>query len=257
MKMHAGWSVAFALVVAFLLAACTGGGDSADPTRNWSEARLYREARAALDDGDFETAIDYYGKLGARFPFGSHAPQGQLDLVYAYYRFREPDSAIEEAERFIEFHPRHPEAAYAHYIKGLTNYGRRYGWFDRFLRTDRAERDTSEFAAAFEDFKAVAERFPDSRYAADATDRMVELRDPLARHELVVAQYYLERETWVAAANRAQYVVRNFPTSPSSGPALAIMVQAYRAIGLDGLAADSLRVLRANHPGAPDPSRTP
>ena len=252
MKRHAGLSV----VLVFVLAACAGG-DAADPTRNFSEAELYRQAKEALDDRDFETAIDYYTKLGARFPFGNHAPQGQLDLVYAYFKFREPDSAIEEAERFIEFHPRHPETAYAYYIKGLTNYGRQYGWFDRVLRTDRAERDTSDFAAAFEDFKAVVEQFPDSRYAADATDRMVELRDTLARHELLIAEFYLARDAWVAASNRAEYVVRNFPSSPSAGPALAVMVRSYRAMGLDDLAADSLRVLRANYPGAPDPGQYP
>ena len=242
------------LVFALALVACSGRGDFDDPTRNWSEAELYREAREALDDGDFETAIDYYGKLGARFPFGDHAPQGQLDLVYAYYKFSEPDSALEEADRFIEFHPRHPEAAYAHYIKGMANYGRRYGWFDRVLGIDRATRDTSEFAAAFDDFKAIVEQFPDSRYAADASNRMVELRDTLARHELAVAEFYVSREAWVAAANRAEYVVRRFPSSPSTGPALAVMVRAYRAMGLDELAADSLRVLRANYPNAPDPS---
>ena len=249
MKRHSGLSLVFTLV----LVACSGRGDFADPTRNWSEAELYRQAREALDDGDYETAIDYYGKLGARFPFGSHAPQGQLDLVYAYYRMREPDSALEEADRFIEFHPRHPEAAYAYYIKGLANYGRTYGWLDRVMQADRASRDTSEFAAAFDDFKAIVERFPDSRYAADARDRMVELRDTLARHELLVAQFYLSRKAWVAAANRADHVVRNFPGSSSAGPALAIMVRAYRAIGRDELAADSLRVLRANFPDAPDP----
>ena len=114
MKRHAVLSVVFAI----LLAACAGRGDSGDPTRNWSEAELYREAKEALDEGDFETAIDYYGKLGARFPFGDYAEQGQLDLVYAYYRFKEPESALEEADRFIEFNPRHPEVAYRPVCQG-------------------------------------------------------------------------------------------------------------------------------------------
>ena len=242
-------SVVFALV----LAACSGADDAGDPTRNWSEAELYRQAKASLDDGDFEVAIDYYGKLGARFPFGDYAAQGQLDLVYAYYKFKEPESAIEEADRFIEFHSRHPDVAYAYYIKGLANYNRRRGWLDRFFRTERAERDLTEFAAAFDDFRALVEQFPDSRYAADARERMAELRDALARHELVVAEFYLGRRAWVAAANRAEYVVSNFPSSPSAGPALGIMVGAYRALGLDELAADSLRVLRKNFPEHPDP----
>lgn len=248
MKRHAGLSVVFAL----LLAACTGRGDS-DPTRNLSEAELYRQAKAALDEGDFETAVDYYGKLGARFPFGDYAEQGQLDLVYAYYKFEEPESALEEADRFIEFNPRHPEVAYAHYIKGLVNYNRRYGWFDRVLRADRAERDTSELAAAFDEFGTLVEQFPESRYAADSRERMVELRDTLARHELVVAKFYLGREAWVAAAKRAENVVSRFPSSPSVAPALGIMVRAYREMGLDDLAADALRVLRANYPNHPDP----
>ena len=249
MKRHAGLSV----ILALLLAACTGKGDLGDPTRNLSEAELYRQARAALDDGDYETAIDYYGKLGARFPFGDHALQGQLDLVYAYYQFKEPESALEEAERFIEFNPRHPETAYAHYIKGLVNYHRRFGWFDRILRTDRAERDTSELAAAFRDFTTLVEQFPDSRYTADSTERLLELRDTLARHELTVAEYYLGRQAWLAAANRAEHIVSRFPSSPSVRRALAIMVVAYRRMGLEDLAADSLRVLRFNFPDHPEP----
>ena len=241
------------VVFALLLAACTGRGDLSDPTRNLSEAELYRQAKEALDDEDLETAIDYYGKLGARFPFGEYAEQGQIDLVYAYYRSREPESAIEEADRFIEFHPRHPEIAYAHYIKGLVNYSRRHGWLDRVFRPDRAERDTSELAAAFDDFGTLVEQFPDSRYATDSRERMVELRDTLARHELVVARFYLGRKAWVAAAKRAENVVSRFPSSPSVAPALGIMVRAYREMGLDDLAADSLRVLRSNFPDHPVP----
>ena len=249
MKRHVALSVVFVL----LLAACSGRGDPHDPTRNLSEAELYRQAKAALDDEDFETATDYYGKLGARFPFGEYSAQGQLDLVYAYYKSGEPESAIEEAERFIEFNPRHPEVAYVHYIKGLVNHNRRYGWFDRVLRADRAERDTTGLAAAFGDFGTLIEQFPESRYAADSRARMVELRDTLARHELVVAEHYLRRKAWVAAANRAEYVVSRFPNSRSVRRALGIMIRAYREIGLDDLAAASLRVLKANYPNHPGP----
>ena len=212
---------------------------------------MYRQAKEALDEGDFETAIDYYGKLGARFPFGDYAEQGQLDLVYAYYQFKEPESAIEEADRFIEFNPRHPEVAYAHYIKGLVNYNRRYGWFDRWLRTDRAERDTSELAASFDAFGTLVEKFPDSRYTPDSRKRMIDLRDTLARHELAVAKFYVGREAWVAAAKRAENVVSRFPRSPSVAPALEIMARAYGEMGLDGLAADARRVLAVNFPDRP------
>ena len=214
---------------------------------------MYRQAKAALADRDYEVAIDYYGKLSARFPFGNHAAQGQLDLMYAYYKAREPDSAIEEADRFIQFNPAHPGVPYAYYLKGLVNHNRRYGWWSRFVRADPSERDLTAVETAFASFRELLERFPESRYADDSRERMGEIREALARRELLVAEFYLGRKAWVAAANRARYVVSNFPGSGSVAPALAVQVRAYRAIGLDRLAEDSLRVLRANYPGYPEP----
>ena len=215
---------------------------------------MYLRAKAALDDRDYEVAIDYYGKLSARFPFGNRAAQGQIDLMYTYYKAREPDSAIEEAERFIQFNPAHPGVPYAYYLKGLVNHNRRYGWWSRFVRADPSERDLTGAESAFASFKELLERFPESRYADDSRERMGEIREALARRELLVAEFYLGRKAWVAAANRARHVVSNFPGSGSVAPALAVQVRAYRAIGLDTLARDSLRVLRANHPGYPEPS---
>ena len=132
------------------------------------------------------------------------------------------------------------------------NYNRRHGWFDQWLRTDRAERDTSELAASFDAFGTLVENFPDSRYAPDSRKRMIDLRDTLARHELAVAKFYVGREgPWVAAAKRAENVVSRFPSSPSVAPALEIMVRAYEEMGLDGLAADARRVLVVNFPDRP------
>ena len=236
-----------------VLAACTGAGDPSDPTRGWSEAELYRRAKASLDEGEYDAAIDYYGKLGARFPFGVHAAQGQIDLMYAYFKSREPDSAIGEADRFIRFNPDHPGVEYAFYLKGLTNYERRYSWWQRFIRAERSERDLTHAGASFAAFKELLERFPESRYANDTRERMGHLREALARRELMVAEFYAGRKAWTAAAIRAEYLVSNFPSSASAAPALAIMVRAYRAMGLDDLANDSLRVLRMSYPHHPEP----
>lgn len=236
-----------------LAAGCSGAGPS-DPTRDWTERKLYLEAKAALDDGDYELAIDYYGKLDARFPFGSYTEQGRLELIYAYYKYKEPDSALEEANRFIESHPNHPNVAYAYYLRGLVNHKRRYTWWDRLVNVDRAERDTTHSVRAFADFKALTERFPETGYAVDARERMASLREEIGRHELVVAEFYLGRGAWVAAAARAEYVVKNFPSSSSVPRALSVMALAYRALGLDGLAEDALRVRRANFPGYAEPA---
>jgi len=224
------------------------GQKDQDPTRKWSAQKLYREAKASAALGDYETAIDYYQKLETRYPFGPLAEQGQLELVYTYYKFDEPDSSIAAADRFIKLYPRHPNVDYAYYLKGLVNYNRNRGFLARIIPPDEHERDIGAALDAFKDFSELVGRFPDSKYAEDGRRRMLYLRNTVAKHELVVAQYYLRREAYVAAANRAKYVVEKFPTTPSVPRALVIMVKAYRALGLTSLAADALRVLKLNHP---------
>ena len=77
------------------------------------------------------------------------------------------------------------------------------------------------------------------------------LRNNLAWYEVRVAEYYMRREAFLAAANRCRYVVENYQRTPAVPEALAMMVQAYRRLSMNDLAADSLRVLEMNYPGHP------
>ena len=123
------------------LLGCSLLSDTRDETLNWSLERLYSEAKEALDSGAYETAIKYYEQLEARDPFGKYAQQAQLDVIYAYYKFEEPDSAIVAADRFIKLYPRHPYVDYAYYLKGLVNFERNQGILARILPLDRSQRD--------------------------------------------------------------------------------------------------------------------
>ncbi|MFT5390466.1 MAG: outer membrane protein assembly factor BamD [Gammaproteobacteria bacterium] len=222
--------------------------DDEDLTRKWTAQKLYTEAKSSASLGDYETAIDYYQKLEARYPFGPLAEQGQLELAYAYYRHDEPDSAVSAADRFIKLHPRHDSVAYAYYLKGLVNFNRTRGFIHRIIPPADHERDIGAALDSFKDFSELVNRFPESKYSSEARKRMLYLRNTVAEHELVVARYYLRRSAFVAAVNRAKYVVENFPTTPSIAEALTIMVQAYRALELHDLADDAVRVLKLNHP---------
>jgi len=226
-------------------------GKKADPTKTWSAQRLYRAAKEKLDDGDYETAIGYYEKLDTRYPFGTLAEQGQLDIAYAYYKFDEPASAVAAADRFIKLHPRHPNVDYAFYLKGLAHFNQGKAFIDRLVRLDQSQRDTGAAGESFDDFAQLTKRFPESRYAPDARQRMLYLKNTLANHEVHVAEYYMKRRAYVAAANRTRYVIENYPSTPAVPAALSIQVKAYRLMGLDKLAADSLRVLRLNYTEAP------
>jgi len=243
------------VVLATLVVLASGCGtfdeEKADPTLDWSSKRLYEEARAALDTGNYGSAIDFYEKLESRYPFGPYAAQGQLEIAYAHYKADQPASAIAAADRFIKLHPRHPNVDYAYYIKGLTNFNQGKGILDSILPTDDSQRDPGAARDAFRDFAELARKFPDSQYAEDAAQRMLYLRNNLAKYELHVADYYMRREAYVAAANRAKYVVENYQRTPAVPEALVIMAKAYKQLNLEDLSADALRVLKMNYPDHP------
>lgn len=210
--------------------------------------RLYRLAKDSLDSGYYETAIDQYETLSARYPFGEYAQQAQLDMAYAHFKFDQPEQAIAAADHFIKTYPRHPDVDYAYYLRGLANFDQTRGLLDDFIDSDPARRDPRSARESFQYFAELVERFPNSRYAEDAVQRMVHLKNYLARHEIYVARYYMRRGAHVAAAKRAQYVVENYPRTEAVPAALTLMVRAYEKLDLQDLAADARRVLAANYP---------
>lgn len=235
-----------ALLFALLLAGCGVFGKEIDTTEGWSADRLYSEAATELDAGNYSRAIEYYEKLEARYPFGRHAMQALLDLAYANYRADEPEAAIAAADRFIKLYPLNPFVDYAYYLKGIVNYNRSVGFLDRYIPTDPSQRDPGSALDAFEDFARLIERFPNSNYAEDARQRMLYLRNNLARHEVNVARYYMKRNAYLAAANRANYVIEHYQRTSAVEDALEVLIEAYRALGKADLVADAERVLEVN-----------
>jgi outer membrane protein assembly factor BamD len=229
------------------LAACSFA-DKHDPKTGWTAEKLYSEAKDALDGGQYDLAIKRYEILEARFPYGRYSQQGQLEIAYAYYKQNEQASAVAAAERFVKLHPNSPNVDYAHYLKGLATFNEDLGMFGRMARQDRTERDPKSARESFDAFKELVQRYPDSRYAPDALARMKYLINALASHEVHVARYYMKRGAYVAAANRAQYALKNYPQAPAQEEALLIMIQAYDVLGMPELRDDAKRILRKNFP---------
>ena len=242
---------ALALVVALSTAL---GCSSANPARDASASAesLYRSAKDALNRGDFLTAIDTFETLGARYPFGTYTQQAQLDIAYAYLQQDENDNAIAAADRFIKLYPRSDDIDYAQYMKGLANYRRGGSAFEKIFPRDMARVNQNWLRSAYAEFDTLVRRYPDSRYAADAQQRMGFLRDEMARHELITARFYFERGAMVAVVNRVAYLLEHFDGSRHVPDALALMASAYDALGQDDLAADTRRVLAATDPEHPE-----
>ncbi len=216
-----------------------------------SEQVLYRSAQSSIRAGNYSEGISKLEKLEAHFPFGRYAEQAQLELIYARYMSYAPEAARSAADRFIRLHPQHPNVDYAFYMKGLAAYSKDRGLADRFTSSDVSKRDSTSARQAFADFSELLTRYPESQYAGDARQRMIYLRNVLAAVEINVAQFYMGRNAYIAAANRAREVVESYSQSTSVPDALAILIEANWKLGLKDAANDALRVLALNYPDYP------
>ena len=216
-----------------------------------SAEEMYTAAKGYLNSQNWGRAISQYQMLSTRYPFGRYTEQAQLELAYAYHKGGNPEAALSTADRFIRTYPSHPNVDYAFYIRGLTNYEMRVGFMERLMPSRVRDRDQTAARESFRDFDELIKRFPDSRYAPDARQRMVFLRNNLSFYELDVARYYIRRKAYVASAARARYAIENYPGSPELGDALEILHVSYTEMGLPELAEDTMKVLALNYPDHP------
>jgi outer membrane protein assembly factor BamD len=239
-----------ACLLLVLVLAATGGcawfGNKEPPDGSENVRRLYERAQRQLMAGNYSGAIAGLENLTAVFPFSEEARQAQLDLMYAYWRNEEPDSAIAAADRFMLENPTHPRVDYALYMKGLARFPSDPGPLERLFRVDMDKRPPGEMQASFNAFAQLLQQHPESDYVEDARQRMVYLRNRLAAHEVAVAEFYYRRHGYVAAINRARHVLETYQETDSARQALDVMARSYEKLGLTELAEDARRVLAAN-----------
>lgn len=236
------------IVMSVALSACAGKPKQEKINPAQTAQAQYQQAKDVLNSGLYNRAIELLKAVESRYPFGPLARQVQLDLIYAYHQAGDLPQALASIDRFIRLNPNQPDLDYVYYMRGLTNLKADENAFQEFFGIDRADRDLSSTRQAFDDFKILLNSFPDSKYSADAKQRMIAIKAKLARHELLVADYYLRRGAFLAAANRGKYVVEFYRDSPLVEQALEIMVESYDRLGLDKLKNDSLQVLQLNFP---------
>ena len=239
------------LLLTTLFSGCAMLPEEIDETKDWPPSRLYSEGKAAMEEEDYELALALFGAIESRYPYGRYAQQAQMETAYTYFKYEEPEAAVAACDRFIRLHPRHPNVDYMYYLKGLVNFERDRGFLDRYLPQDPTHRDPGSARQSFYDFAELVRKLPKSKYTKDAIARMRYLRNNLAQYEVNVSDYYMRRGAYIAAVNRAKYVVENFPNTPARDNALGVMALGYKVLKMDDLSSDALRVLMANNPDHP------
>lgn len=209
---------------------------------------LYDKGHASMRNGNWNNAVVTYRRLVAQYPYGAYTEQALVETAFAQYKMGSNEEAISSIDRFLRTYPTHRNTPYMYYLRGLVNSSRDTVFLQRVWNLDASRRDLATPTQAYNDFSIVTERFPNSRYANDARNRMARLRDMFARHDIEVGLYYLRRGAWVAASERAKYVLETFPQSSFQYDAVAILAAAYERLGNDTLSKDAERVLKQNAP---------
>jgi len=201
---------------------------------------LYNEAMDRLLGEDFHAATPGFAEVERQHPYSVWATRAQIMSAFVYYQSNLYDDAIAAAERFVELHPGHRDAAYAYYLIAMS-------YYEQISDVDRDQQTTARALQALEE---VVRRFPGSTYARDARLKIDLARDHLAGKEMTVGRFYLRRGNPVAAIGRFRNVVELYQTTSHAPEALHRLTEAYLALGVPGEAQTAAAVLGHNYPGS-------
>lgn len=213
-----------------------------------SEQAYYENAQKNLKRGQYSEANKSLEALDTYYPTGQYTEQAQLDLMYSRLKQSDYPGVITVAERFMRIYPNNPQIDYAYYIRGVANMEQNYDGLLRYTKLNQAHRDSNYLRLAYNNFRDFIQRYPSSRYAVDAAQRMQYINQELAEGEMNIARFNIERKAWLAAVQRARWVLEYYPQTPQIPEALATMVYGYQKLGDSATANQYLEVIRANYP---------
>ena len=201
-----------------------------------AEVLLYRMAQDRINAQNYMGAVESLARIERFYPFGVYAEQARADLIYAHYMTGDYDQAYAASEKFIRLYPRNTNIDYAYFMKGMTGYYADDGLLGNLFSLSLAKRDTSGAMQSYADLTEFLIRYPESEYIDSARERLIFLRNLIASSELDGAEYYMKRGAYLAALNRANYVLKNIPNSTETQRALDIMKRSFIELGYEDYA---------------------
>ena len=239
------------LLTLFFLSGCSIFGNDKDTKKLVADGltpkELYEQAEDKVDAGSIEQAIDQYETILSSYPGSKYAVQARLDIAFNLLKQKKYNRSIIALDQFIDKYPDIPATPYAYYLRGVAAEKKSSSILDKIV-TDSAQRDVESVRDAYDYFVELIENFPDSKYSDDAKDKLVTLRNTLARHEFYVAAYYTDTGSNIAALNRCKFIIENYPNSSSIPDALNLMAYNYDIINADQLASDVRTILTLSYP---------
>ena len=213
-----------------------------------SEQVYIEKAQKALERGQNLEAIKHLEALETYYPTSDYAPKAQLEMMYVKFQQKDYEGTVALADRFIRMNPQHPQADYAYYVRGVANMEQNYHGLLRYTSLKQSHRDVSYLKVAYQNFVDFIRRYPSSTYAVDAAQRMQFINQELAESEMNTARFNIQRKAWIAAIERAQWVIEHYPQTPQIPEALATIAYGYDKLGDRSSAQRYTETLKLNYP---------
>lgn len=243
--------LALSLGVASAFVGCSSNPskkDVVDKGPQSSEQVYFEKAQKSLERNQYTDAVKSLEALDTYYPTGQYTQQAQLELLYAKFKQKDYEGTIALAERFIRLNPQHPNVDYAYYVRGVANMEMNYDSLIRYTSLQQSHRDVSYIKVAYQNFVDLIRRFPSSQYSVDAAQRMKYIGQELAESEMNAARFNIQRKAWLAAAERAQWVIEHYPQTPQTPEALATLAYSYQKLGDKATSQQYVDILKLNYP---------
>ena len=243
--------LALSLGVASAFVGCSSNPskkDVVDKGPQSSEQVYFEKAQKSLERNQYTDAVKSLEALDTYYPTGQYTQQAQLELLYAKFKQKDYEGTIALAERFIRLNPQHPNVDYAYYVRGVANMEMNYDSLIRYTSLQQSHRDVSYIKVAYQNFVDLIRRFPSSKYSVDAAQRMKYIGQELAESEMNAARFNIQRKAWLAAAERAQWVIEHYPQTPQTPEALATLAYSYQKLGDTATSQQYVDILKLNYP---------
>lgn len=243
------------LLTCALLASCGGSGKAKltekavqSGNQQASEYEVYNQAKEHIRSGDYFQARELLNFIVEHYPFGRYGVQAQLNLLYVKFLLGNFEEVVTESDQFLRLNPQHINADYAQFMQAFATYSAERWGVTRLFGLDQPLRDIAPAVQSFDLLREFILKYENSPYAPIARQRMVQLREFIARSEIGIAIFYLKKRAWIAAANRATYVIQNIQNTSYTPYALAIHAHAHRQLGMSNLYTQTTAILKKNFP---------
>ncbi len=230
-----------------VLASCGGPQDAEGPLSYSQTARRnYDDGMEELQDDNCLEAINFFNHVKRKFPYSRYAALSELRIADCDYLQEKYTEAISGYRQFLRAHPTHSDTDYAAFQIGLGYY--RMVPSDWFIVPPAFERDLTPARDAHAELRRFLDDYPRGRNRRWAGNLVTKVLVLLARHEMYVARYYLDRDVYDGAIGRLQTVFRDLQGSGLEPDAMLLLAETYMRMHRATDARELLRELRDRYP---------